>query len=434
MRCQVIGLFLSAAVLICASGLRAASFWPIVSVETNTVNFFSKENLIQGPGSGFDAAAPHSALGGGGSFTWVTDAAFPTYYDAHPAPVIRLDLGQDRALTEISTWGYAATNANGVRDFSLRFATAADGPGGFGTSIAANPTYTMAIDPVPRQSFPLAETITARYVELTAINNYAGLGQPGGDRVGLGEIAFESPPLPPPPPPSGPGIIRPTIISSQNANPFDVATPNKMVDNSGMSPAVNTGDSLAVALGATHVFGGFAESWVTNALVPDYYGGGVNPAPTFVFDLEIDTVLDAMVLWTYQNDGGGNPDGAGFRVGNQVRTIELQFNTEAQGSETFSGPTTTIFVAPRLTAPNDAQGFGIDATGRYVLMRVTDNHFGDPDGFGVHPSIGGDRVGIGEVRFHGTPVPEPGAVALAVLGWAAVGIVAVRQRRRRVRD
>lgn len=425
MKCsKYIGPFFFTLALLSAATLSAATFFPISSVQTNTVDFFVKENLIQGPGVGFDAAEPHNAIGA----TWVTDApggGNSNYYDFAIPPVITLDLGQDRDLTEISTWGYAATNANGVRDFSLRFATDADGPAGYGTSIAANPMFTMAIDPVPRQSFPFGDTITARYVELTAINNYAGLGQPGGDRVGLGEIAFEG--TVPPPPPFTSGIIRPTILSSANANSFDVATPGKMVDNSGMTPQVNTGDSLSSALAATHVFGGFAESWVTNGVNPDYYGGGNEP-PTFVFDLEQDTFLDAMVLWTYQNDGGGNPDGAGYRVGNQVREIELQFNTEAQGSDAFAGPTTTIFVAPRPTAPNDAQGFGIDATARYVLMRVVDNHFGNPDGFDVHPSIGGDRVGIGEVRFHGTAVPEPGTLALSAIGLAGLAFVARRRR------
>lgn len=424
MRLKSTGCAILAAILLL--GVRTASavdFYPISSVSTNTVNFFSKENLIQGPGVGFQATAPFNAIG---SATWVTDAFFPTYYAARPAPVITLDLGANVLLNEISTWGYAATNANGVRDFSLRFATAAEGTGGFGTSITYNPLFTMGIDPLPRQSFAFSAPVTARYVELTAINNYAGLGQPGGDRVGMGEIAFEAPP---PAPLAGTGIIKPLLLSSTNANPFSVATPAKMIDNSGMTPAVNTGDSLASALTATHIFGGFEQSWVTNASGSDYFAGGT-PAPEFIFDLQTDIVLDAVLLWNYQNDGGGNPDGAGFRVGNQARTVELQFNTEAEGSASFDGPVTTVFLSPEFAAPNDAQGLGLATTGRYVKMRVVDNHFGDPDGFGVHPTIGGDRVGLGEVRFHGTPVPEPGTMTLVALGAAAMGFGAWRRKLR----
>jgi len=48
------------------------------------------------------------------------------------APVFALDLVADVSLEEISVWGYASTNANGVSEFSLRFATDAEGTDGFG--------------------------------------------------------------------------------------------------------------------------------------------------------------------------------------------------------------------------------------------------------------------------------------------------------------
>ena len=110
--------------------------------------------------------------------------------------------------------------------------------------------------------------------------------------------------------------------------------------------------------------------------------------------------------------------------------MELQFNTEAEGSVSFDGPVTTVFLSPEFAAPNDAQGLGLSNTGRYVKMRVVDNHYGDPDGFGVHPTIGGDRVGLGEVRFHGTPVPEPGTMTLVAPGSAAIGFGAWRRKQR----
>ena len=45
-------------------------------------------------------------------------------------------------------------------------------------------------------------------------------------------------------------------------------------DNSGMTPAVNNGDSLATALGATHVYGGFTESFVTVDSTADFFATG----------------------------------------------------------------------------------------------------------------------------------------------------------------
>jgi hypothetical protein len=100
-------------------------------------------------------------------------------------------------LAEISVWGYSTINANGVSEFSLKFATEADSPAGFGTSIGFNPTYFPIFDDTQRQSFAFGQTVSARYVEFTAKDNFftspgdgSGGGLAGGDRVGLGEIAF----------------------------------------------------------------------------------------------------------------------------------------------------------------------------------------------------------------------------------------------------
>ena len=101
-------------------------------------------------------------------------------------------------LTEISTWGYADTNTNGAKDITLRFATDAEGTGGFGTSITYNPTFEAGFNYGPRDSNPFSQAVTARYVEMTIPDNWQGFqgGTPGGDRVGLGEVAFEQIPEP----------------------------------------------------------------------------------------------------------------------------------------------------------------------------------------------------------------------------------------------
>jgi len=185
----------SAAILLVTTQGRAAEFYPLNSVETDTVNFFSKENLIEGSGVGYDAAEPHDQIGS----KWLTDApgGFPAdYIDVAGPPVIALDLGQDRLLSEISVWGYAASNANGVSEFILGFSTEAEGPAT--NSSSAGPFFPIN-DDVMRQSFSFPAR-TARYVEFTANDNFfiapgdgSGGETPGGDRVGLGEIAFETP-------------------------------------------------------------------------------------------------------------------------------------------------------------------------------------------------------------------------------------------------
>jgi hypothetical protein len=189
----------------------AATFYTISSATSSTAgsDLWPASNLIQGPGVGFDAAEPHNQLGAGDTHRWVTAApgGFPSDYIAVAgAPIITLDLGQNRSLTEISIWGYTSTNANGVSAFSLRFATAADGPAGFGTSITFNPAFGgpppggIPNNDINRMSFPFAQSVNARYVEFTASDNWfvapgngSGGEIPGGDRTGLGEIAFAVP-------------------------------------------------------------------------------------------------------------------------------------------------------------------------------------------------------------------------------------------------
>jgi len=212
------------------------------------------------------------------------------------------------------------------------------------------------------------------------------------------------------------GIIVPTIVSEANTNPYSTATTAALNDNSGMTPAVNAGDSLASAVAATHVFGGVWESWVTNAAAPDYFA--TSPAPEIVWDLTGggDSDVGTVILWQYQNDGGGTG-----RVGNHAKTIELQFNTEAEGAAAFAGVVSTIEMEPVMDDINAAQAFALSGEeARYVLMKVTDNHFESPDII-----AGGDRVGLGEVRFATEIIPEPATMALLGTGFLAL----IRRRR-----
>lgn len=191
------------------AGLAHASHVFITPVNatssTGGSDLWPVSNLIQGPGAGYDAADPHDALGGGGPFAWVTAApgGFPADYIAVAgAPVITFDLGQNTDLNSIHAWGYSNSNANGVSEFSLRFATDAEGTGGFGTSISYNPTFTLPFDNNLNQTLQtnaFGQTINARYVEFTASDNFFiapgdnSVFPPGGDRVGLGEVSFGIP-------------------------------------------------------------------------------------------------------------------------------------------------------------------------------------------------------------------------------------------------
>ena len=164
-------------------------------------------NLAGGSGVGFNAAEPHNKTGGANN--WYTNApgGFPSdYISVHAGPeYIWFDFGSDVPLNEISYWGYSTGNANGMRDFNLSFASDAGGGAAglgdesYGTTITLNPSFTALQEDILRQSFGFAQ-VDARYVRVEATSTY--FGQPGagagGDRLGIGEIAFENNPIPEP--------------------------------------------------------------------------------------------------------------------------------------------------------------------------------------------------------------------------------------------
>ena len=193
------------------SAFAADQFYPISSVAASTQDsdLWPVSNLIQGPGTGFNAEEPYEKIAGGPGGLWVTDApgGYPAdYIEVAGEPIISLDLGADTALNEISTWGYSSGNSNGVSEFSVKFSTEAEGRGGgsarAGPFVRPGDRAVGTNDDSSRQSFDL-DLITARYVELTVIDNFfvaPGDGSdgtvPGGDRAGLGEVAFQVVPEP----------------------------------------------------------------------------------------------------------------------------------------------------------------------------------------------------------------------------------------------
>lgn len=183
-----------------ATGLPV-SFNPIAAVLTNMNDFYVAENLIAGIGLGFEDFFPHEIIGNGPDADWVTDNpnGAGDYYDNDiPDPVIIFDLGANIPIGEINTWGYQPGNTNGARDYTLRFATDAEGGGpelgdeDFGNSISYQPAFEADFSPTDRDIEVFEQPVLARYVEMTITDNWRDLqgGLPGGDRVGLGEVAF----------------------------------------------------------------------------------------------------------------------------------------------------------------------------------------------------------------------------------------------------
>ena len=176
-----------------AFGAHAATFYPIAGVTSDTAgtDFFPASRLIEGAGVGFDAFPPHDRTSG---LTWVTNApngGTGDYFGPTPTvgPRLVFDLGSPVPLNEISLWGYADTNGNGMTDFDLRFSNTTTFTG---TAISISG---MTQPVTPRQSFSFSQ-VTAQYVELVPTDNLFGVAPPGGDRVGFGEVAFQVVPEP----------------------------------------------------------------------------------------------------------------------------------------------------------------------------------------------------------------------------------------------
>jgi hypothetical protein len=94
-----------ATLVLVSTSVQSVPFYTIDSISSSTqaTDLFPANNLIQGPGAGFDASEPHDKTNSG-SFVgnWVTDApgGFPADYIAVAGmPVLTIDLGLDRMLS-----------------------------------------------------------------------------------------------------------------------------------------------------------------------------------------------------------------------------------------------------------------------------------------------------------------------------------------------
>lgn len=190
-----------------------------------------------------------------------------------------------------------------------------------------------------------------------------------------------------------------------------------LVNGTQLSALVATGSDTSAALLVTHVSGTVSSNYVTPSTAGgDYYNGGTIPVLTFTLGSAYDH-LESIVIWNYAIATSGIP------ANNSLKSFNLEFFSDAAatvslGSETgltvlrsLGGSTTVDQVAQQIFF--GSQYDGVQA----IKMTLTDNYQGAAGGGG------GDRVGLGEVRF--SQVPEP---SVAVLG--GVGLLSLWRRRR----
>jgi PEP-CTERM motif len=224
-------------------------------------------------------------------------------------------------------------------------------------------------------------------------------------------------------------VINPVNVTLTGADEFFPAV--HIIDGSGLSAQPNSGD--LVPANWNHYFGDPGnQSWVSGAFgFPSDWFAASGTIPTFVLDLGQEVTIDTVHLWAYSG-------GTGFAdtyQGNSAKIVELRFNTDFEGNILFSGPAVEVDLdhGPLNQEPADFvipdQTFSLGSQlARYVEMRVTDNWFEPPgDATGGNVARGGDRVGLGEVRF--SVVPEP--ATLGLLGAGLGLLLAFRGRGRK---
>jgi hypothetical protein len=190
-------------------------------------------------------------------------------------------------------------------------------------------------------------------------------------------------------------VVRPQYVPGLSAADSDgPSTPERMVDNSGMSPAVWTGTSLADTRAATHLFNAGAEaSWLTHDPPPaagDYFDG-TNPDPVLVFDLGRNRKLATLFFWQLQR----NPP-----VDSWAKEIRVRVAPEPPGGGPPNFAPSPVFpitlASPAALGPvNRTQEFGVPGipTARYIELKIIDN-------------LGGPRVGLGEFRVKVADHPQ----------------------------
>jgi hypothetical protein len=208
-------------------------------------------------------------------------------------------------------------------------------------------------------------------------------------------------------------LVTPTSIvyttsPNQEAPGLNLDNETNLINGNGLSTTPTLANYTTVTHAAA-VFSSPGNAWATidpGAGGGDFYAqGGI--APTFGMTLDQSYGLTDFVYWGYHFNSPG---------ANEGREFLLEFSTDGgatyPNSTTVSTPLNTLAVSQSLTLP-----LGTTFNANAVRMTITDNHFDGP--------AGGDRVGMGEVRFIGDAIPEPSTVLLGGLSMLAL----LRRRR-----
>lgn len=165
-----------------------------------------------------------------------------------------------------------------------------------------------------------------------------------------------------------------------------------LVDSISLSALVPTGMDTAAALEVTQQQNGPEVAYVTNTTTAKgryFSGGGPLPVLTFILGGAYNNV-NSIVVWNYFAQGKGNGTNT-----NGTKEFSLAFFSDEAATRQI-GSTVTGLTLAAASDPQQAEQvfFGDDGRLKFdgvkaIQMTLTDNH-------------GGNRVGLGEVRFSQT--------------------------------
>jgi hypothetical protein len=188
-------------------------------------------------------------------------------------------------------------------------------------------------------------------------------------------------------------LITPTGLTTNGIAEFFPA--ENMINNSGLSadPEITTYESV------THLAASATTAWTTdnpNGAGDYFLEGSEGQVPEFTFTLPELSTVSALVYWGYFFSGTN---------GNETREFVVAFSRD--GGTTFPE---TVTVGPELgdLAGESAKTLSFEQNflADTIRLRLTDNHFG-----GGATEAGGDRMGLGEIKFIGSPgTGEPPAI------------------------
>jgi len=171
-------------------------------------------------------------------------------------------------------------------------------------------------------------------------------------------------------------LLTPTGVTLDAGSQF--FSVQNLRNDSGLSGAADIANYTSI----THGNASGSTAWTTNASGGDYYAAPIGPTPVMTFDLGGLFMVSDLVVWGYHFGSSNN---------NEAKTFDATFSTDGAN---FGGLRTVDHA--RTAWNQETLSFGGSTLASHVRLTITDNHFGTPG------AAGGDRVGLGEVKFIGS--------------------------------